>query len=107
MRRQSRKRWGFTLVFTVEIDITIGRFRRKSLKIAKEIVVTSWIALCPVGMIFCFELATETNKLHILYLEPSADHLSLWTSYWRLARTYNLSYWPIVCLQPKRQGIDT
>lgn len=35
------------------IDITKGRLRRWSLRIAKKIVVTSWIALCPVGMTFC------------------------------------------------------
>jgi hypothetical protein len=36
----------------VEMDITNGRFRRKSLSMAKIIVVTSWIALPPVGIIF-------------------------------------------------------
>jgi prolyl-tRNA editing enzyme YbaK/EbsC (Cys-tRNA(Pro) deacylase) len=36
----------------VEMDITNGRLRRKSLSMAKVTVVTNWTALCPVGMIF-------------------------------------------------------
>jgi hypothetical protein len=37
---------------TVEMDITRGLFRRKSLSTAKVTVDTNWTALCPVGIMF-------------------------------------------------------
>ena len=40
------------IVRTVDMDITIARLRKKSLRIAKLTVVMSWTALWPVGMMF-------------------------------------------------------
>jgi hypothetical protein len=44
-------------------------------------------------MIFCFESAISTSLLHILYLENSADDLSLWS--WHIGGLAILTIWVI------------